>query len=146
MRVFTFAATAAICVFGHSAVADGVKVGDLVIDQAIAFETAKSAKSGSGYFSVANIGVDDDRLIAVKAAFPKVMLHTTEMSEGVAHMSHVDGIDIPAGDSITLEPGGYHVMFMGLNGNPFEVGKSIPATLVFERAGEVEVVFMVEPR
>lgn len=146
MRVFTFAATAAICVFGHAAVADGVKFGDLVINQAIAFETAKSAKSGSGYFSVANTGVDDDRLIAVKAAFPKVMLHTTEMSDGVARMSHVEGIDIPAGEAITLEPGGYHVMFMGLNGDPFDVGESIPATLVFERAGEVDVVFMVEPR
>jgi hypothetical protein len=37
-------------------------------------------------------------------------------------------------------------MFMGLDGDPFEVGERIPATLVFERAGEIEVEFWVEPR
>jgi copper(I)-binding protein len=37
-------------------------------------------------------------------------------------------------------------MFMGLDGDPFEAGESVPATLVFETAGRVEVEFKVEPR
>ncbi|MDP5359854.1 MAG: copper chaperone PCu(A)C, partial [Paracoccaceae bacterium] len=47
---------------------------------------------------------------------------------------------------VQLAPGGLHVMFMGLGGDPFEVGETFPATLVFEKAGEVEVVFYVEER
>ena len=53
---------------------------------------------------------------------------------------------VPAGETVTLEPGGYHVMFVGLAGDPFEVGDAFPATLVFEKAGEIEVVFEVEKR
>ena len=46
---------------------------------------------------------------------------------------------------MTLEPRGLHVMFMGLTA-PWKAGDHIPATLVFETAGKVPVVFNVEPR
>ena len=51
----------------------------------------------------------------------------------------------PAGATVTLAPQGLHVMFMGLDA-PLVAGASIPATLVFERAGEIAVEFKVEPR
>lgn len=121
-------------------------VGDLTVDHPMAFETAKTAMAGGGFLTVTNNGTEDDRLIAVRADFPKVELHTTEEQDGVAKMIHVDAVDIPAGETVALEPGGFHVMFMGLRGDPFEVGEEIPATLVFEKAGEVEVMFSVEER
>ncbi|QBF33649.1 copper chaperone PCu(A)C [Thalassococcus sp. S3] len=138
------AATFALCAAATSA--HEYRLGDLVIDHPMAFETANTAMSGGGYLTIVNEGETPDRLVAVRADFPKVMLHGTEEKDGVARMFHVDGIDIPAGESVALEPGGLHVMFMGLRDDPFEVGETFSATLVFEQAGEVDVVFNVEAR
>ncbi|RKF15032.1 copper chaperone PCu(A)C [Roseovarius spongiae] len=140
-----FAAALAACVLAAPLSAHEYTLGDLVIDHPVALETPKTAKSGAGYLSVTNTGEAPDRLLEVRADFPMVMLHTTEESDGVARMVHLEGIDIPAGETVTLAPSGMHVMFMGLD-NPFEVGEQVPATLVFEEAGEVDVVFEVEAR
>ena len=79
--------------------------------------------------------------------FDEVSLHETTTDDmGVARMSHIDGLDLPAGETVTLKPGGLHIMFMGLDGDPFEEGEKIPATLTFEKAGTLEVIFNVESR
>jgi copper(I)-binding protein len=137
---------AAVFAFASAATAHEYKVGDLVINHPMAFETPTTAMSGAGYLSITNNGSEADRLIEVQAEFPRVMLHTTEMKDDVARMIHLDAIDIPAGETVTLMPGGMHVMFMGLAGDPLEIGEEISATLVFEQAGTVEVVFSVEER
>jgi copper(I)-binding protein len=96
--------------------------------------------------AITNAGSESDSLVAVRAEFPRVMLHVTEVdADGVARMSHVEAIEIPAGETVTLAPQGLHVMFMGLE-DPFEEGEEVPATLVFEKAGEIPVTFNVEPR
>ncbi len=146
MKLFSRMATAAFCTFATAVAAHDFKVGDLVIGHPMAFETARTAMSGGGFFSVTNTGDSDDRLLEVRAEFPSVQLHNTEMTDDVARMFHVDAVDIPAGETVQLAPGGLHVMFMGLGGDPFEAGETFPATLVFEKAGEVEVVFNVEAR
>ena len=126
--------------------ADEYTLGDLVIDRPVAFETAATANSGAGYLTVTNNGDTDDRMVLIEADFPRVMLHETKVEDDVARMIHLDAIDIPAGDTVVFQPGGRHVMFMGLNGDPFEVGEEINAKLVFENAGEIDVVFIVEAR
>ena len=146
MKRFSLAALTALITLGTPTLAHEYKVGDIVVDHPMAFETPKTAKAGGGYLTITNTGDTADRLLEVRASFPRVMLHTTEEQDGIAKMKHVDGIDIPAGATVALEPGGYHVMFMGLNGDPFEVGEKILATLVFEKAGRVEVLFHVEER
>lgn len=128
------------------AAAHDFKVADLEIHHPMAFETPLAAKSGAGYLMIVNNGDTDDSLLEVRADFPKVMLHLSEEKDGIAKMTHVDKIEVPAGQSVELAPGGLHVMFMGLAGDPLEKGEEIKATLVFEHAGEVEVVFNVEPR
>jgi copper(I)-binding protein len=52
---------------------------------------------------------------------------------GVMKMYPVDGVDLPAGKTVKLAPGGYHVMLMGLNA-PLQAGRSIPVKLTFELA------------
>ncbi len=126
--------------------ADDFKIADLEIKHPTAFETPVTAKSGAGYMMIVNTGDTDDNLVEVRADFPKVMLHKSEEKDGIATMSHVHKIAIPAGETIELVPGGFHVMFMGLNGDPLEDGETFKATLVFEQAGEIEVEFNVEPR
>lgn len=146
MKTQIIAALSVASIFTAPALAHDFKIGDLIVDHPMAFETPKTAMSGGGYFSVTNTGTTSDRLTGVRADFPKVALHTTEETDGVARMIHVDAIDIPAGETVTLAPGGFHVMFMGLEGDPFDAGEEIPATLIFENAGEIDVVFSVEER
>lgn len=121
------------------------RVGDLVIDHPVAHETIMSAKAGAGYFTVTNNGNSDDRLLSVTADFPRIMMHDTVVADGIATMLHLsEGVVVPAGGVIAFAPGGMHVMFMGLNGDPFEIGEEIPATLTFENAGDVAIIFNVE--
>ncbi|MEQ8896778.1 MAG: copper chaperone PCu(A)C [Roseovarius sp.] len=120
-------------------------LGGIEIDHPMAYETAATAKSGGGYVTITNNGETDDTLIGAKADFPKVQIHESYEEDGVARMRHVERLAVPAGETVELAPGGFHVMFMGLPG-PFETGTEIPVTLVFEEAGEIEVMFHVEER
>ena len=134
---------AALTLLTAPAFADDVTVGDLTISQTVARPTAATAMAGAGYLQIVNNGDAADRLIAVEADFPRVMLHETVMDGDVAKMEHLMGVSIAAGETVTFEPGGKHVMFMGLNGDPFELDERIPATLVFENAGRIALDFVV---
>ena len=141
-----FATLVAAVTLATQATAHDYLLGDLAIIHPFSYETPTTARAVGGYLSIANTGTTDARLIAVNADFPRVMLHTSDVEGGVALMMHVEeGIVIPAGGVVTLEPGGTHVMFMGLEA-PLKVGDEIPATLVFEGLGEIEIVFPVEAR
>ncbi len=146
MKIPTQAFAAALTCAAAVASAQATEPGALVIDQPFAFETAATARAGAGYMSIENGGDAADRLVEVRADFPRVEIHTTEVTDGVASMKRVEAVEIPAGGRVAFEPGGLHVMFMGLDGDPFEVGEEVPATLVFEKAGEVPVNFEVAPR
>jgi copper(I)-binding protein len=125
--------------------ADDFKVGDLVIEHPVARATTAMAMTGAGYFVIMNNGTEGDRLMEITANFPRVMMHDTKTDDGIAMMFHIeDGVAVPAGGTVTFEPGSKHVMFMGLNGDPFEIGEEIPATMTFEKAGELDIVFVVE--
>ena len=129
------------------AAAHEVTTDSLVIDHPYALETVATAMSGAGYMTITNTGSEPDRLLSVRADFPSVTLHGTETdAQGMTRMIPVEGIEIAPGATVSLAPGGMHVMFMGLDGDPFEEGERIPATLVFDRAGEIAVEFWVEPR
>jgi len=121
------------------------QIGDISVAHPKSFETAPGVKSGGAYMTITNTGDTPDRLIEVRADFPRVMLHNSVTEDGVAKMLHLEGVDIPAGETIELAPGGIHVMLMGLTA-PLTVGTEIPATLVFENAGELDVTLNVETR
>lgn len=146
MKSFYAAALAAL--FALPAAAHEYTAGALTVDHPIAFETPKTARVGGGYLTIINGGDTADRLISISAeGFDDVSLHETSTDDmGVARMTHVEGVDLPAGETVMLKPGGLHVMFMGLDGDPFEEGEKIPATLTFEKAGTLDVTFNVERR
>ncbi len=123
--------------------AEMAHTGDIMVTGAYAYETPKSAPSGAGYLTVKNMGDTDDVLLAVRADPMQVMMHETVEENGIARMIHKMSVPIAAGDPVSFEPGGLHIMLMGLNGDPFEDGETVPATLVFENAGEVAVDFAV---
>ena len=147
MKLMSYAAMAALSLFATTATAEEYTIGDLVIDSPMAFETAQTAQTAGGFMTITNNGEAADRLLAVEADFPRVEVHTTEMDGDVARMIHLEeGLTLPAGETVTLQPGGFHVMFMGLGGDPFEVDEQVPATLIFENAGRIEVIFTVKAR
>jgi len=141
---------AALCLFAPAlatpALAHDFTIGTLSVGHPFAYETPVTAQTGAGYLTITNTGDTPDRLLEVRAKFPRVEVHTTEMKDGIARMLHVEVIEIAPGATVTLAPGGYHVMFMGLQGDAFEVGEKIAATLVFETAGTLDVEFNVEAR
>jgi periplasmic copper chaperone A len=126
------------------AAAHSFKIGALEIGHPWARETPPSATTGAGYLTVRNTGTDADRLIAVETAgAEKVEIHQSINENGVAKMRPVAGIDIPAGGSIELKSGGYHLMLIGLKDGLAE-GMRVPGTLTFEKAGKIDVEFAVE--
>ncbi len=99
-----------------------------------------STTSLAGYLIIKNTGSADDQLLSASADFAgMVMLHKSVVdSNNVATMQEVQSIDIPAGQTVTLQPGGFHIMFMNLKTTP-QVGSKIILTLVFQKAGTISV-------
>lgn len=100
--------------------------------------------TGAGYMTIRNTGTAPDRLLAARFAGARtVELHTHIRDGDVMRMRPVPAIDLPPGQEVRFQPGGLHIMLIGLTG-PLRQGESVPLTLVFERAGEVEVMLRVE--
>lgn len=136
-------ALATIC--AEPASAQQVKAGDLVIDHAWTRATPGGAQVGAGYLTIENRGVITDKLIGASTrAAAKAEVHEMAMDNGVMTMRPVQGgLSIPPGQSITLAPGGYHIMLMELKA-PFKEGDKVPLTLQFEKAGTVDVMLDVQ--
>ena len=126
--------------FAASAIAGETRHGDLVIQEPWARATPAAASVGAGYVTITNEGLEPDRLISGEAAFAgRVEVHEMAMVDGVMRMRPLaSGIELAPGETVTLEPGGLHLMFQQLR-EPLLEGETHAATLVFERAGRVEV-------
>lgn len=144
MKSMILSATTALMMTGV-ALAHDYQVGDLHIDHPVARATPANAPVSGGYMTIRNDGTETDRLIGGAADFAgKIEIHEMVMDGDVMQMREIEGgIEIPAGEEVVLKPGGLHVMFMQLS-ETLEEGAELPATLTFEKAGEVEVVFNVE--
>jgi copper(I)-binding protein len=112
--------------------------------------------NGAAYMVIRNNGTEDDALLSVATDIAQtVQIHETftmagegdqgmgdmgddsDMAGEMMGMRPVESIPVPAKGSATLEPGGYHVMLMGVE--PLEVGQKVTLTLTFEHAGTVQV-------
>lgn len=141
MKLLKIAAAAAVLSFASlSANAMDYKAGDLTVTGAWTRATPPKAKAGGGFVEIVNNGSEDDRLIAAKSDVAgKVELHEMTVTDGVMKMREMEGgIAIPAGETVTLQPGGLHIMFMGLK-DSFEEGTMVPVVLTFEKAGDLAV-------
>ncbi len=75
------------------------------------------------------------RLVAVASPVAAVVeIHNMKMEGDVMRMFAVDGVDLPANQTVRLAPGGYHVMFIGLK-QTLKAGDVVPLKLTFEMAG-----------
>lgn len=121
-------------------VAAQTRVGPLQIDWPWSRATPPGATVAAGYLRISNDGEQPERLVGARSPLAqRVTIHRSVESDGTTRMLHQeDGIPIPAGGSVELEPGGYHLMLMWPV-RPFDKGDRVPVTLLFERAGPVEI-------
>jgi periplasmic copper chaperone A len=114
------------------------------VDGAWARPTVPGQQGGGGFVSLTSSG--GDRLIGGSTPLAqRFELHTMAMKGDVMEMRQIDAIELPAGKTVELKPGGLHVMFIGLK-QALALGTKVPVTLRFEKAGEVQVEFEVASR
>jgi len=139
-RSLTLAATTILMVCGASTARAQASVAE-----PWARSTATGQKAGGGFMTLKG-GAQADRLLGGSTPLAeRVELHTMSMDGNVMRMRQVEGIDVPAGQTVALAPGGLHVMFMGLK-EELKPGAKVPLTLNFERAGTVQVQVEVRDR
>jgi len=122
-----------------------VTVGDLEISAGWARAMRPGQPTGGGYLTIANKGGEADRLAGVSStAAGKVEIHSMAVVNDVMVMRPVEGgLDISAGATVELKPGGLHLMFLNVS-EPFQNGGAVPLTLDFEKAGKVDVALPVQ--
>ena len=128
-----------------SAWAHEYQAGEIRIAHPHARATVPGQAAGAAYIGLENPGKTADKLLGASTPAAKsVELHTMSMENNMMRMREVGVIDVPPGASIMMKPGhGYHLMLLGLT-KPLKVGDKFPLTLVFEKAGPVEVSISVD--
>jgi periplasmic copper chaperone A len=112
------------------------------VEGAWARPTVQGQAAGGGFLKITG-GATADKLVSASAGVSKtVELHSMVMEGDVMRMREIGAIDVPAGQTVELKPGGLHVMFIGIS-KPLKVGDSFPLTLRFEKAGELKVEMKV---
>jgi periplasmic copper chaperone A len=141
----SIAIASALATFSFPVAAHEVQAGDLTIEHPHARATVAVQKNGAAYMVIRNRGNEPERLLGARTGEAQAAeLHgTTVTAEGVARMRPAQAVEIPPGGEAKLAPGGLHLMLVQLK-SPLVEGTSFPMTLVFERAGEIEVEVMVE--
>ncbi|MGE7368367.1 copper chaperone PCu(A)C [Neorhizobium sp. NPDC001467] len=141
------AASALLALPLASATAHDFKVGNLELKHPWSAKAPTVAPVLGGYLVIVNTGTEADRLVGgTTPAAERLELHESSLADGVVRMRPAkQGIEIPAGGAVSLQPGGAHIMLVGPKERPPEGGK-FKATLQFEKAGPVEVEFVVQAK
>ena len=135
---------AALALAAPPARAHDYALGELRIDHPMAFATPPNARTGAAYMTIENRGAAPDRLLSAHTpAAAKAELHATIRDGDVVRMRAVAGIAIAPGAAVRFQRGALHVMLAELR-RPLKAGEEFPLTLVFERAGAIEVSVQVE--
>lgn len=140
MKTVLKSAFAALLLAG---VAGAAHAGDIALEHPWSRAAPTGAPVGAGYVTLKNTGSAADKLVSATADVAgKVEIHEMAMDNGVMKMRPVHGLEIPAGKSVELKPGGYHIMFMQLK-KPLVAGQKVKGTLTFEKAGSVPVEYEI---
>ena len=126
--------TAGLVACQPSPVGPGIKISD-------AWGRPSPLEEGNAavYMLIRNTGSEDDRLIGASSEAAEVVeLHDMTMENDVMKMFQVESMELPAGGSLELKPGGKHIMFIHLR-EMFEVGQKVRLVLEFEKVGKISV-------
>jgi periplasmic copper chaperone A len=141
----TFCVALALCAPLTATAASPIEIGSLTISSAWTRATPPRAPTAGGFVTIENSGEASDRLIGATSPIAgRAELHAMSMRDGTMIMQQVkNGIEIPPGGTVTLAPGGLHIMFMKLSESLVE-GGTVSVILSFENAGDIEILFPVQ--
>lgn len=139
-RVAIAAALVAVCV---PLLALEASAADIEIIRPWTRATPPAAKVGGGYLTLTNKGALSVRLLGGSSEIAdRVEVHKMEMADGIMKMRPVpEGVEIAAGQTVELAPGGYHLMLIDLK-RPIVAGERVPVTLKFENSNPVDAEFI----
>jgi copper(I)-binding protein len=139
--ILEFLAAIALTLGAILALPSGVLANDVMVKGAFARASAMStAKAGAVYMTLSNQGAEPDKLLQITTeSAASAEVHESAEKDGMATMRPIESLEIPAGGSVDLKPGGYHIMLMGLKA-PLKKGDMIMLQLKFEHAGLVDVM------
>jgi copper(I)-binding protein len=121
------------------------KLGEIEIGHPYSRAMLPMAKVGGGYLKLTNNGPDDRLIGGTSDRAGSVEVHEMKIDRGIMIMREMQGgIAVPANSTVELKPGSYHIMFMDV-AQPFKEGEKIKASLNFEKAGSIDVEFVVRP-
>ena len=146
MKSFAVVFAALVALASTNAFAHEYKVGALQIGHPWARATPKGAVVGGGYLKITNTGTMPDRLVSgTSAVSGRFEVHEMSMDGGVMKMRQLkDGLEIKPGETVELKPGGFHIMLLDLK-EPIKPGERVKGTLVFEKAGSVDIEYATVP-
>ncbi len=100
--------------------------------------------NSAAYMDISNDGDADLTLIGASGDIAgAVEVHESTMEDGMMQMEEIPELVIEAGETVSLEPGGYHIMMMNLE-QDLEVGDTFQITLEFEDHDDIELDVTVE--
>jgi len=145
--VFVTAAifVAASLLIATAAGAHDFKVGTLDIGHPWSRPTPADASIAGGYLTITNKGKTADRLISgASPAAGQIEMHEVVDVDGMAKTRPLaNGIEIKPGKTVELKPGALRIVLLGLK-EPLQAGQKIKGTLMFEKAGPVDIIYNVE--
>ncbi len=129
---------AALALFSSSVFAD------IAVEKPYARAVPQGQMNSAAFMQISNTADTQVDLIAAHSdAAKSVELHTHTQVEGVMQMRKIDKVEIPAKGSVSLAPGGLHIMFIGLTKN-FNEGESVDLTLDFSDGSSQKLTVPVQ--
>ena len=105
-------------------------VADVVVSDAYVRAPVPGRAMSAAFMTLTNNGSEEKVLVSANAPWAdSIEIHTHMNDNGVMRMRQLQSLTIPAGESVTLQPGGLHLMLFGLQ---LPLGESLPLTLCFE--------------
>ena len=108
--------------------------------------TPPAAKVAGGFMKLTNTGTVADKLLGGSSPVTgRIEVHEMSLDGGIMKMRELSqGLEIKPGETVELKPGSFHIMFLELKA-PIKPGATVKGTLIFEKAGSVEIEYRVEP-
>lgn len=117
---------------------------NILVENPYALATTSVQKNGAVFMTLMNeSGQDHSVVSAASDVAERIELHTHLMDGDMMMMREVDAYTLPAGESVTLEPMGHHIMLMGLKA-PLQAGESFPLTLSLKDGSTLDVDVMIK--